>query len=139
MMAATPAFDVFGLGPDQARRDWQPFLAWGLVLAGIGVAAGGLPLAAEPGAWLLGGLLLVGGAVQLTTAVRAWQWGGLRPRALTGAAVYLALGAVLTLFGEEWPNTGLWAVGLLAGLYLTASGLGWVMFARGVRATPPAE
>lgn len=139
-MAVTPAaFDVFGLGPDQTRRDWRPFLAWGLVLAGIGVAAAGLPFAADPAAaWLFGVLLLVGGAVQVTTAVRAWEWGGLRPRALTGA-VYLALGAALALAGEEWPHAGLWAVGLLAGLTLTASGLGWVMFARGVRATPTAD
>ena len=182
---------MFGLGPDEARRDWQPFLAWGLVLAGVGVAAVGLPFAADPGtAWLFGVLLLVGGAVQLATAVRAWEWGGLRPRALTGA-VYLTLGAVIAglpadgtvwltlvlaiglvvggvlraggavaerfagrgwvlatgllavlvgaLIGEEWPDAGLWAVGLLAGIDLTASGLGWVMFARGVRATPTAE
>jgi uncharacterized membrane protein HdeD (DUF308 family) len=194
-MAATaapaPAFDVFGLGPDEARRDWRPFLAWGLVLAGVGVAAVGLPYATGPGAaWLFGVLLLVGGAVQLTTAVRAWEWGGLRTRALTGA-VYLALGAVIAglsidgavwltlvlaiglvvggvlraggavaerfagrgwvlasgllmvlagaVVGEEWPNAGLWAVGLLAGLDLAASGLTWVMFARGVRATPAVE
>lgn len=186
-----PAFDVFGLGPDEARRDWRPFLAWGLVLAVVGAAALGLPFATGPGAsWLFGVLLLVGGAVQVTTAVRAWQWGGLRPRALTGA-VYLATGAVIAglptdgagwptlvlvaglvvggalraggavaerfagrgwvlasglsavlvagLIGEGWPDAGLWAVGLLAGMDLATSGLTWVIFAHGVRATPAAE
>ncbi|HET6573270.1 MAG TPA: DUF308 domain-containing protein [Fimbriiglobus sp.] len=187
--ATVPAFDVFGLGPDQARRDWRPFLAWGLVLAGVGAVTVGLPFATGPGAaWLFGVLLMVGGAVQLTTAVRAWEWGGLRPRGLTGA-VYLTLGAVLAglpanvwltlvlavglavggvlraggavaerfagrgwvlasgllamlvggLVGEQWPDAGLWAVGLLAGVDLATSGLTWVMFARGVRAAPAAE
>ena len=188
--SAAPAFDVFGLGPDESRRDWRPFLAWGLVLAGVGAFAVGLPFAAPGAGWLVGALVMVGGAIQLTAAVRAWEWGGLRPRALTGA-VYLTLGAVLAglptdgavwltlvlaiglagggvlrtggaaaerfagrgwvlasgllavlvgvLIGEQWPDAGLWAVGLLAGLDLSASGLAWVMFARDVRATPAAE
>jgi uncharacterized membrane protein HdeD (DUF308 family) len=186
--ANLPAFDVFGLGPDKARHDWRSFLGWGLLLAGVGAVTVGLPIAAAPGsAWLFGVLLLVGGTVQLTAAVRAWEWGGLRPRVLTGA-VYLTLGAVIaglptdgavwlplvlavglvvggalraggaaterfagrgwvlasgvlvvlvgTLIGEEWPDAGLWAVGLLAGLDLSVSGLTWIMLARNVRATP---
>ncbi len=91
---AFPGGDVFGLGLDEARREWRRFLAWGLILAGAGAAAVGLSAAADPQtAWLFGGLLLVGGAVQVATAVRAWEWGGLGPRAVTGL-LYLALGAV---------------------------------------------
>ncbi len=185
---AFPGGDVFGLGLDEARREWRRFLAWGLILAGAGAAAVGLSAAADPQtAWLFGGLLLVGGAVQVATAVRAWEWGGLGPRAVTGL-LYLALGAVTaglaggaavwltlvlaaglivggvvraggavaerfpgrgwvlfsglvaaaagTLVGQEWPDAGPWAVGLLAGIDLTASGLAWVMFAVGLRPGP---
>jgi uncharacterized membrane protein HdeD (DUF308 family) len=185
---AFPGSDLFGLGPDEARPEWRRFLAWGLLLAGVGAAAVGVSFAADPeAAWLVGGLLLVGGVVQVATAVRAWEWGGLRPRVLTGA-VYLALGgvtaglatgaaawltlllaaglivggvvraggavaerfpgwgwvlasglvtaAVGSLIGQRWPDAGPWAVGLLAGIDLAASGLSWVMFARGLRTTP---
>lgn len=183
-----PAFDVFGLGPDTDRRDWLPFLAGGLALAAAGAIAGGLTLAIDPAAgWLVGTLLLLGGAVQVTTAARAWEWGGLRTRTLTGL-IYLTLGALVLglpreiavgltlglvaalvvggvvrasgaaaerfagrgavlasglvavsvglLIGEEWYDAGLWAVGLLAGVDLAASGLAWVVFACGLRPTP---
>jgi uncharacterized membrane protein HdeD (DUF308 family) len=183
-----PVFDLFGLGPDESHRDWQPFLGWGLTLVTVGLAAAGAALASGPeSAWVFGVVLFAGGLVQVATAVRAWAWGGLRPRALAGV-VYLVAGGVIAglpstaavwfplllatalviggavrtggavaerftgrrlvlttglaavaigaLVGQEWPDAGLWVVGLPAGIDLFAGGLGWVSFALGLRTAP---
>jgi uncharacterized membrane protein HdeD (DUF308 family) len=71
---------------------------------------------------LVGGLLRI--IVSLVVRAPAWPW------VLFNGAVDLLLGA---LIWSEWPESGLWVLGLFVGIDLVLHGWSWVILALSVR------
>ncbi len=116
-------------------RNWQEALAH--VLVALLYAAFGTVMLANPAATaatltlVLAVLLLVTGAVRFALAVtgrfRGWGWVAL------GGAVSALLGG---LIWADWPENGLWVLGLFVGIDLIVMGWYWVATALVVRGTP---
>jgi uncharacterized membrane protein HdeD (DUF308 family) len=126
----------FQLGTAVWARDWKGFFLF--LLTGIlYVVAGGLMIehpvtSAEGLTLMLAAAFLAGGIFRIVAALthhfpgRGWL-------ALNGA-VTLALGV---LIWRQWPVSGLWVIGLFAGIDLIVSGVACVMLAAAIREVIP--
>ena len=115
-------------------RNWQEGLAH--VLVALLYAAFGMVMLANPAATaatltlVLAVLLLVTGVIRFALAVtgrfRGWGWVAL------GGAVSALLGG---LIWADWPENGLWVLGVFVGIDLIVMGWYWVATALVVRGT----
>jgi uncharacterized membrane protein HdeD (DUF308 family) len=117
-------------------RDWDGFLLF-LLLAILYVVAGVLTLqnrllAAEGLTLMLAALFLVVGlfriAVALVDHVPSWGW------LLFNGVVTVLLGLAIW---QQWPESGLWVVGMLVGIELIVNGVTWSVLAVGARKGSP--
>ena len=116
-------------------RTWGGFI-WQLVI-GLIILAGGISMIVDPIVAAVTLTLLVGiifiakGIVQLVLGFR------FRPNANWGWIV--AAGALAVILGlmilAQWPLTGVWVLGTLAGISLIFSGWSYVMIAMAARQT----
>ena len=113
-------------------REWDGFFLF-LLLAFLYGVAGFLTLrhpllAAEGLTLMLAALLLVVGlfriAVALIHHIPSWGW------LLLNGVVTVLLGLAIW---QQWPESGLWAVGMLVGIELIVNGVTWSVLAVGVR------
>jgi uncharacterized membrane protein HdeD (DUF308 family) len=126
----------FQLGSAVWARDWKGFflfLLTGILYVVAGVLMVEHPVASAEGltlmlaaAFLAGGLLRIIAALTHHFPGRGWL-------ALNGA-VTLALGV---LIWRQWPVSGLWVIGLFAGIDLIVSGVACVLLAMAVRQALP--
>lgn len=83
---------------------------------------------------LLAAFFLVSGLFRSIAAVSLqflnWGW------ALIGGIVSLFLGVLLLV---EWPESGLWFIGMCIGIDMIFHGWGWVMLASALRAARPTD
>jgi uncharacterized membrane protein HdeD (DUF308 family) len=117
-------------------RDWDGFLLF-LLLAILYLVAGVLTLqhlllAAEGLTLMLAALFLVVGlfriAVALVDHVPSWGW------LLFNGVVTVLLGLAIW---QQWPESGLWVVGMLVGIELIVNGVTWSVLAVGARKGSP--
>jgi uncharacterized membrane protein HdeD (DUF308 family) len=90
-------------------------------------------LAAEGLTLMLAAAFLVGGAFRIVAALverfPGWGW------VLTNGIVTFLMGL---LIWEQWPESGLWVLGMFVGIDLVINGMTWAMLAVDVRySTPP--
>jgi uncharacterized membrane protein HdeD (DUF308 family) len=117
-----------------ARR-WQGLLLHvlvGAVYAVLGFLVLSRPLmAAEALTLLFAALLLVGGIfrVAIAVGVRFYNWGW----AVVGGLISIALGVMIW---QQWPESGLWVIGLLVGIDMLFNGWMWVVLGLTVRQLP---
>lgn len=115
-------------------RPWGRALLWGAVGAltvFAGFATARFPLlAAVSFTALIGALLMTGGALKLVLAYHLRDLGRWELIALAGALSFL-LGLLIL---AEWPQSGLYVLGLFLGVNLLFEGIGWV--AMGLAARP---
>ena len=119
-------------------RQWKGFFLHSL--AGVLDLVVGLLLVTHPTAGalaltlLLAAFFLVGGLFRIVTAftVRFPNWGW----TVLGGLVSLFLGILL---GMEWPQSGLWFIGMCIGIDMVFNGWGWVMMALAAHAAPPSD
>ncbi len=117
---------------------WSGFLL--SLLAGILYVVVGGELAARPGigaealTLLLGSFFLVGGIFRVVASMtlRLHHWGWLM---LNG--VITSLLGLLVL--AEWPESGLFVIGLFVGIDMLFNGWTWVMLSFGLRSLPAEE
>ncbi len=107
----------------QARRHiaekWGWFLALGIVLILVGIAAICFPLVSTIAAKIfLGWLFLIGGVFLIIHAFSAQGWGGFLWRLLIGV-LYLSAGGYLAFF----PLTGLLTLAILLAILFVAEGI----------------
>jgi uncharacterized membrane protein HdeD (DUF308 family) len=113
-------------------RDWRGFFLFlliGLLYAVTGFLMFRQPLVAAEGLTLmLAAAFMVGGVFRIVAALieRFPEWGWV----LCNGIVTLLLGA---LIWQQWPESGLWVLGLFVGIDLIANGLTWATAAVGVR------
>jgi uncharacterized membrane protein HdeD (DUF308 family) len=113
-------------------RDWRGFFLFlliGLLYAVTGFLMLRQPLVAAEGLTLmLAAAFMVGGVFRIVAALieRFPEWGWV----LCNGIVTLLLGA---LIWQQWPESGLWVLGLFVGIDLIANGLTWATAAVGVR------
>lgn len=83
---------------------------------------------------LVAALFLVGGIfrVVVAAATRFHNWGW----EVVGGLVSVVLGVMIW---QDWPESALWAIGLLVGIDLIFTGWTWVMLALGLRRLPVAS
>ena len=78
---------------------------------------------------LLAAFFLVGGLFRIVAALSLhfphWGW------ALLGGVISILLGLLLWM---EWPESGLWFIGMCIGIDMIFHGWGWIMLALAVRA-----
>lgn len=78
---------------------------------------------------LLAAFFLVGGLFRIVAALSMrfphWGW------ALLGGVISILLGLLLWM---EWPESGLWFIGMCIGIDMIFHGWGWIMLALAVRA-----
>jgi uncharacterized membrane protein HdeD (DUF308 family) len=113
-------------------RNWRGFFLF--LLLGIVYAAAGFvmlrhPLiAAESLTLMLAAAFLVAGVFRIVFALverfPSWGW------VLVNGIVTVLLGITIL---EQWPASGLWALGLLVGVDFIMNGVTWSMLAVGVR------
>jgi uncharacterized membrane protein HdeD (DUF308 family) len=113
-------------------RDWRGFFLF--LLLGILYSAAGFvtvlhPLAAAEGLTLmLAVAFLVGGTFRIVVAVverfPSWGW------VLCNGIVTVLLGVAIW---RQWPESGLWVIGMLVGIDLIVNGVTWSVVAVGVR------
>lgn len=117
-------------------RPWGRAALWGVIGAltlFAGVAAARFPIfAAVSFTVLIGALLVLGGALKLILAWRLRDLGRWELIAI-GGALSLLLGLCIL---AEWPQSGLYVLGIFLGVNLLFEGVGWV--AMGLAARPPA-
>lgn|SRR5262245_24586536 len=107
------------------RRNWGCYLALGITLIIVGVLAIGSPVIATlVSVQIFGFLLLVGGAIEIGSAIWARGWGGFFLHLLSGF-LYLFLGLVIV----ERPALGAAGYTLLMAMFFTAVGLFRIVFA----------
>jgi uncharacterized membrane protein HdeD (DUF308 family) len=116
-------------------RNWDGFYLF-LLLAFLYAVAGFLTLqnpllAAEGLTLMLAALFLVVGlfriAVALVDHVPSWGW------LLFNGVVTVLLGLAIW---QQWPESGLWVVGMLVGIELIVNGVTWSVMAIGLRKGP---
>jgi uncharacterized membrane protein HdeD (DUF308 family) len=77
---------------------------------------------------MLAAAFLVGGFFRVIVALMErfpyWGW------VLCNGGISLLLGIAIL---QQWPESGLWVLGLFVGIELLMSGVTWTMFAVGVR------
>jgi uncharacterized membrane protein HdeD (DUF308 family) len=115
-----------------AARDWKGFFLF--LLVGVLYAVTGFltlqhPLLAAEGLTLmLAAAFLVGGVFRIIVAVAerfpSWGW------VVCNGIVSVLLGIAI---GQEWPESGLWALGMFVGIDLIVNGVTWSVSAVGVR------
>ena len=114
-------------------RGWRGFfvhLLAGLLHLIVGVLMIEHPLrAAEALTLLIAAMLLIGGGVRIAYALvdrfPGWPW------LLLSGAISLLLGISIW---RQWPESGLWVIGLFVGIDLVLNGWTWVMLALFLRA-----
>ena len=112
-------------GLDRLRRNWGCFVAIGLSLMVLGIAAIAWPAAATLATvTVFGVLLLVGAAVELVSMFWARQWGGVFHHLLSGL-LYLFVGLVLL----DRPALGAAGYTLVLAVFFVASGVARTVFA----------
>lgn len=115
-------------------RPWGRALLWGVIGAltlFAGVAAARFPfLAAVSFTAMIGALLIVGGALKLMLAWHLRDLGRWELIAVAGG-LSLLLGVLIL---AEWPQSGLYVLGLFLGVNLLFEGIAWV--AMGLAARP---
>ena len=101
------------------HREWGWFMALGIILILLGIAAIVFPVTASYAiATVLGILLVIGGVVHGIHALTAHQWSGFLWQLLT-AVIYLAAGIMLLAY----PLGGVITLTLLLGVFLIVAGL----------------
>jgi uncharacterized membrane protein HdeD (DUF308 family) len=120
-------------------RTWRGFFVYTLVGV-LHLIVGGImieqPLrAAEALTLMIAVAFLVGGAAQLIYGVT---------QSFAGRSWVILNGFIALLLGisiwKQWPESGLWVIGLFIGIDLVFSGWSWVMLGLAVKgAAPPAE
>ncbi len=113
-------------------RDWDGFFLF--LLLAILYAVAGLPmlqhprLAAEGLTVMLAVLFLIVGLFRITVAlvgrIPSWGW------VLFNGGVTVLLGLAMW---RQWPESGLWAVGMLVGIELIVNGVTWSVLSVRVR------
>ncbi|GLI94356.1 HdeD family acid-resistance protein [Methylocystis echinoides] len=118
-------------------RPWGRARLWGVIGAATlfaGVAAARFPfLAAVSFTGMIGALLILGGVLKLALAWHLRDLGRWELIAIAGG-LSLLLGALIL---AEWPQSGLYVLGLFLGVNLLFEGIGWV--AMGLAARPAAR
>jgi uncharacterized membrane protein HdeD (DUF308 family) len=113
-------------------REWGGFFLF-LLLGILYAVAGALTLqqpllAAEGLTLMLAAVLLVGGVFRIVVALverfPSWGW------VLLNGAITVVLALAIW---QQWPESGLWVIGLFVGIELIANGMTWAMLAIGVR------
>jgi len=113
-------------------RDWGGFFLYLLIVI-LYAVAGFLTLqhpllAAEGLTLMLAAAFLIGGMfriiISLVERFRSWGW------VLFNGIITLLLGLAIW---QQWPESGLWVLGMLVGIDLLVSGATWSMLAVGVR------
>lgn len=100
------------------------YVAMGILYSVVGFTVVGNPLApVESLAMLIGGFLLTGGAFRVMAAIVIWKhqywvWVGLN------GVIAQALGVMIW---QQWPLSGLWAIGLFIGIDLIFYGWSLLM------------
>jgi uncharacterized membrane protein HdeD (DUF308 family) len=116
-------------------RRWQGVLIH--LLIGALYAVLGFLILSRPGlalatlTLLMAALFLAGGLFRMVVAaaVRFPNWGW----EVAGGAISVVLGVMIW---QDWPESAVWAVGLLVGIDLIFTGLTWVVLALGLRRLP---
>lgn len=113
-------------------RNWGGFFLF--VLLGVVYAVAGFLtlqhplLAAETLTLMLAAAFLVAGAFRIIVALLerfpCWGW------VLGNGILTMLLGLVIW---QEWPDSGLWVLGLFVGIELIMNGVSWSVFAVGAR------
>ena len=85
-------------------------------------------ISAEVATFVMSLFFVVGGVYEIVTSLwfhlQGWGW-----HVLSGV-LSMVLGCLLL---AQWPLAGLWAIGFFVGIYLCASGIGWIGMAIGLR------
>jgi uncharacterized membrane protein HdeD (DUF308 family) len=117
---------------DLPQLHWGWFLALGIILVGLGVAAVAAPLVATLTAELLfGWLLVVSGIAHGIHAFRGRNWKGSMFQILLGV-FSLAVGIMLLLY----PLRGVLTLTLVLAAFFVAEGIAKIMMAVQLRSTP---
>jgi uncharacterized membrane protein HdeD (DUF308 family) len=117
-----------------ARR-WQGLLLHllvGVVYAVLGFLVLNRPLmVAEALTLLFAALLLVGGVFRVVIAagIRFHNWGW----AVAGGLISILLGVMIW---QQWPESGLWVIGLFVGIDMLFNGWTWVVLGLTLRRLP---
>jgi uncharacterized membrane protein HdeD (DUF308 family) len=119
-------------------RRWQGVLVH--LLIGALYAVFGFLILSKPGmalatlTLLVAAMFLIGGIFRVVVAVAMrfpnWGWEA------AGGAVSVVLGMMIW---QDWPESAVWAIGLLVGIDLIFTGLSWVVLALGLRRLPDAS
>ncbi len=113
-MQITPQFSI-----QVVHREWGWFLALGIALILLGIAAIVFPVAASyTVSGILGVVLVIGGVVHGIHGLMSRQWSGFLWQLLT-AVIYMAAGILLLAY----PLTGVITLTLLLGVFLLAAGV----------------
>jgi uncharacterized membrane protein HdeD (DUF308 family) len=121
--------DTNALVTREAREHRNWFLALGLVLITLGIAAIAFPFAATLTVEvLIGWILVINGAAGMVHAYRASKWKGFLMSLLT-ALLSLGVGIILLLH----PFTGILSLTLLIAAFFVVSGLFRILLALRVR------
>ncbi|MGO9435536.1 MAG: HdeD family acid-resistance protein [Terracidiphilus sp.] len=85
-------------------------------------------ISAEVATFVMSLFFVVGGVYEIIASLwfhlQGWSW-----HVLSGV-LSMVLGCLLL---AQWPLAGLWAIGFFVGIYLFASGIGWIGMAIGLR------
>lgn len=116
-------------------RSWQGVLLH--LLIGVLYAVLGFLILSRPGlalatlTLLVAAMFLVGGIFRVVFAasMRFHNWGW----AVAGGLISIVLGVMIW---QDWPESAIWAIGLLVGIDLIFTGWTWVMLALGLRSLP---
>jgi uncharacterized membrane protein HdeD (DUF308 family) len=116
-------------------RRWEGVLQH--LLIGALYAVFGFLILSRPGlalttlTLLVAALFLVGGIFRIVIAAsvrfHGWGWG------IVGGVLEVVLGVMIW---QDWPDSAVWAIGLLVGIDLLFTGWTWVILALGLRRLP---
>ncbi len=113
----------------EVRQSWTWFIAIGLAIGALGIAAVAFPFVATLAIELLvGWLLVINGALGLVHALRSKRWQGFA-FSMVGALLSLVVGATLVLF----PTAGIISLTVLATIFLAAGGMTRIVMALRLR------
>jgi uncharacterized membrane protein HdeD (DUF308 family) len=109
-------------------KGWGGFI-WHVVLGVLYIIAG-IYILNQPVAgllaltWIIAIVFLASGVVRLFVGFQYWSEGGWL---LVLSGVFGIIAGIIILSG--WPESSLWVLGLLLGIDLIFSGVGWLMYA----------
>ena len=125
MFESNPRFTLTEDAPVQLGRNWGWFVALGVALIVVGIAAIASPVVATlTTVTVFGVLLLAGGIVELASMVWVRRWGAFFHHLLSGL-LYLFLGLVLL----DRPGLGAAGYTLILAVFFVASGVARTVFA----------